>query len=179
MSLATYKSRCIEKYKSENPDKDIPTNMGCKWTDIEEVALLENIRNNVEIEEIAKKHKRTHGAITARLEVIAIRMYQENRHDTEYIEEVTRMNKRSIEDAIYKKNINKNKYETKYSDIEVSNLKKEIDELKAIVKDMVEINSRNKRDDIDDLKKQIQNMLDINNIKNDIIELKNAVCLKI
>ncbi len=98
-------------------------------------------------------------------------MYQENRHDAEYIEEVTRMNKRSIEDAIYKKNINKNKYETKYSDIEVSNLKKEIDELKAIVKDM--------RDDIDDLKKQIQNMLDINNIKNDIIELKNAVCLKI
>ena len=45
---------------------------------------------------------------------------------------------------------------------------KEIIELKAIVQDL-------KRDGIDDLKKQIQNMLDIQNIKNDIIELKNAI----
>lgn len=35
MSLATYKSQCIEKYKIANPEKDIPTNMGNKWTGIE------------------------------------------------------------------------------------------------------------------------------------------------
>jgi hypothetical protein len=48
----------------------------------------------------------------------------------------------------------------------------EIRELKANVKKLLELESRNKRDDIDDLKKQIQNMLDITNIKNDITELK-------
>lgn len=43
MSLANYKSLCIEKYKIANPDKDIPKNMGSKWTDIEEQELLEHI----------------------------------------------------------------------------------------------------------------------------------------
>lgn len=175
MSLANYKSLCIEKYKIANPDKDIPKNMGSKWTDIEEQELLEHIRNHIEIEEIAKKHDRTRGAITARLEVIAIRMYEAaeaaeaagNHYDIEYIEEATRMNERSIRDAIDKKNKSKSKYEPKHShtDSEISNLRKEIAELKAIIGQM-------KRDDIDDLKKQIQNMLDIHNMKNEIAELK-------
>jgi ElaB/YqjD/DUF883 family membrane-anchored ribosome-binding protein len=52
---------------------------------------------------------------------------------------------------------------------------KELRELKAIVKNIMDMDSKNKRDEIEDLKKQIQNMLDINNIKNDIIELKKAV----
>lgn len=172
MSLANYKSLCIEKYKIANPDKDIPKNMGSKWTDIEEQELLEHIRNHIEIEEIAKKHDRTRGAITARLEVIAIRMYEAaeaagNHYDIEHIEEATRMNERSIRDAIDKKNKNKSKYEPKHShtDSEISNLRKEIAELKAIIGQM-------KRDDIDDLKKQIQNMFDIHNMKNEIAELK-------
>ena len=50
----------------------------------------------------------------------------------------------------------------------------EIRELKANVKKLLDLESRNKRDDIDDLKKQIQNMLDITNIKNDITELKRV-----
>jgi hypothetical protein len=175
MSLANYKNICIEKYKIANPDKDIPKNMGSKWTDIEEMELLENIRNHLDFDEIAKKHSRTRGAITARLEVIAIRMYEENRYDTEHIEEATRLNERSIREAIERKNKNKSKYETKFSDttntnIEISNLKKEVMELKAIV-------GRMKRDDIDDLKKQIQIILDIHKIKSDIIELK-AVMMK-
>jgi hypothetical protein len=86
MSLANYKNICIEKYKIANPDKDIPKNMGSKWTDIEEMELLENIRKHLDFDEIAKKHSRTRGAITARLEVIAIRMYEENRYDIEHIE---------------------------------------------------------------------------------------------
>jgi hypothetical protein len=173
MSLATYKSQCIEKYKLANPDKDIPKNMGSKWTEIEESELLANIQNQLDIEEVAKKHSRTRGAITARLEVIAMRMYEENRYDAEHIEKATRMNERCIRDAIDKRDKNKSKYETKYShshtdNTDIANLKKEIIELKAIIKDL-------KRDDIDDLKKQIQNMLDIQNMKNDIMELKNAI----
>jgi len=98
-------------------------------------------------------------------------MYEENRYDAEHIEQATRMNERSIRDAIDKRDKNKSKYEIKYphtDNTDIANLKKEIIELKAIIKDL-------KRDDIDDLKKQIQNMLDIQNIKNDIIELKNAI----
>jgi ElaB/YqjD/DUF883 family membrane-anchored ribosome-binding protein len=184
MSLSNYKSRCIEKYKIANPEKDIPCNMGSKWTDTEEMTLLDNIRNNLEIEEIAKKHGRTQGAINARLEVIAIRMYEDNRYDAEYIEELTKFNEYRIQEAIYKKNKNKNNYETKNSntDTDIEKMKKDLQkcynelyELKATVKNIIEMDSKNKKDEIDDLKKQIQNMLDINNIKNDIIELKKAV----
>jgi len=181
MSLASYKNRCIEKFKIANPDKDIPINMGCKWTDIEEQALLDNIKNNFDIEEIAKKHSRTKGAINARLEVIAVRLYNDNMFDMEYIQDLTRLNEKTIREAI-DKNKNKQKYEIKNNDIEVLNLKRdlqkcneEIIELKAIIKNIMDMDTRNKRDDIDELKKQIQNMLDINNIKNDIAELKFAI----
>ena len=178
MSLANYKSLCIEKYKLANPDKVIPSNMGCKWTDAEEQALLDNIKNNIGIEEIAKKHGRTQGAITARLEVIAIRLYNDNMFDIEHIEHLTGLSEKTIKDAIDKKSKNEIKFPI-YNDSEIINLKRdlqkcndEIRDLKANVKNLLELESRNKREDIDDLKKQIQNMLDINNIKNDIIELK-------
>ena len=180
MSLANYKSLCIEKYKIANPDKDIPTNMGCKWTDIEEQTLLDNIKNKIEIDEIAKKHSRTKGAITARLEVIAIRLYNDNMFDIEHIEELTGLSERTIKEAIDKKSKNETKFPI-YNESEIINMKRdlqkcneEIRDLKANVKKLLELESRNKRDDIDDLKKQIQNMLDITNIKNDIIELKRV-----
>lgn len=191
MSLANYKSRCIEKYKMANPDKDIPANMGSKWTDAEEKALLDSTRKNLDIEEIAKKHGRTQGAISARLEVVAMRMYEENRYDTEYIEELTKMNESRIQEAIYKKNKSKgsgygsgygsgNYYETKNTrDVEIDIIKKdlqkyyeELKELKATIKDIMDMNSKNNKDEIDDLKKQLQNMIDIHNIKKEIVELR-------
>ena len=181
MSLSSYKNRCIEKYKVANPDKDVPINMGCKWTDIEEQALLDNIKNNLNIEEIAKKHSRTQGAINARLEVIAIRLYNDNMFDIEHIQNLTRLNERTIREAI-DKNKNKPIYEIRNNDVELLNLKRdfqkcneEIKDLKASIKNIMDMVCHNKRDDIDELKKQIQNMLDINNIKNDIAELKLAI----
>jgi len=174
MSLASYKNRCIEKYKIANPNKDIPINMGCKWTEIEEQALLDNIKNNLDIEEIAKKHSRTQGAINARLEVIAIRLYNHNMFDMEHIQNLTRLNEKTIREAI-DKNKNKPIYEMKNNDVEILNLKEEIKDLKASIKNIMDMDCRNKRDDIDELKKQIQNMLDINNIKNDIAELKLVI----
>jgi ElaB/YqjD/DUF883 family membrane-anchored ribosome-binding protein len=183
MSLLSYKSKCIEKYKIANPEKDIPCNMGSKWTDTEEKTLLDKIKNNLDIEEIAKKHGRTQGAISARLEVIAMRMYEENRYDAEYIEDLTKMNESRIQEAIYKKNKNKgngNYYETKNTrDVEIDIIKNdlqkyydELKELKETIKNIMDMNSKNNRDEVDDLKKQIQNMIDIHNIKRDIIELK-------
>jgi ElaB/YqjD/DUF883 family membrane-anchored ribosome-binding protein len=189
MSLANYKSRCIEKYKIANPDKDIPANMGSKWTDAEERALLDSSRNNLDIEEIAKKHGRTQGAISARLEVVAMRMYEDNRYDTEYIEELTKMNECRIQEAIYKKNKSKGggsgycsgyNCETKNTrDIEIDVLKRdlqkysdELQELKTTITNIMDMNSKNNKDEVDDLKKQIQNMIDIHNIKKDIVELR-------
>lgn len=187
MSLANYKSRCIEKYKIANPDKDIPANMGSKWTDAEERALLDSSRNNLDIEEIAKKHGRTQGAINARLEVIAMRMYEDNLYDTEYIEELTKMNECRIQEAIYKKNKSKGSgygsgyyCETKNTrDIEIDALKKdlekysdELQELKTTITNIMDMNSKNNKDEVDDLKKQIQNMIDIHNIKKEIVELR-------
>lgn len=54
-----YAIKCFEKYKLANPDKEIPSNMGSKLTTIEEQSLLDNLKNNLDIEDIAKKHSRT------------------------------------------------------------------------------------------------------------------------
>jgi hypothetical protein len=186
MSLANYKTRCIEKYKNANPDKDIPANMGSKWTDTEEQALLKNIKDDLGIEEIAKKHGRTSGAINVRLEVIAIRMCEENRYDIEYIEELTKLNERDIRNAIERKQNYKTQYGANaaapiYNDSEVlvSGLRKELsrcfEEIKGLKETVRTLMERESRNDIEELKKQIQSMLDINTIKNDIIELKNAI----
>ena len=191
MSLANYKSKCIEKYRIANPDKDIPANMGSKWTDAEERKLLDSMRKGIAIEDIAKKHGRTSGAITVRLEVIAMRMYEEDRYDIEHIEELTKLPESDIREAIEKKQNYKTMYGaqapltlSKYndSDVLISGLERdlskcfeEIKELKETVRGLLERESRNNRNDIEELKKQIQSMLDINAIKNDIIELKNAV----
>jgi hypothetical protein len=101
--------------------------------------------------------------------------------DMEHIQNLTRLNERTIREAI-DKNKNKPIYEMKNNDVEILNLKsdlrkcnEEIKELKANIKIIMDMDCRNKRDDIDELKKQIQNMLDINNIKNDIAELKLAI----
>lgn len=188
-----YAIKCIEKYKLANPDKEIPSNMGSKWTTIEEQSLLDNLKNNLDIEDIAKKHSRTTGAINARREVIALRLYNENKFAIEKIEVITKLNEKTILEAIDRKNKKyKNDINCSYNvnmssdNIDIINLKldlkrcqEEIKELKENFKSIIELESRNKRDDIEDLKKQIQCMLDINNIKNDIIELKNAIILKI
>jgi hypothetical protein len=185
-----YAIKCIEKYKLANPDKEIPSNMGSKWTTTEEQSLLDNLRINLDIEDIAKKHNRTTGAINARREVIALRLYNENKFAIEKIEVITKLNEKTILEAIERKN-KKYKNDINYNvdrncdNIDIINLKidlqrchEEIKELRENVKNIIELESLNKRDDIEDLKKQIQYMLDVNNIKNDIVELKNAIYQK-
>jgi DNA-directed RNA polymerase specialized sigma subunit len=121
--------------------------------------------------------------------VIALRLYNENKFTIDKIEVITKLNEKTILEAIDRKNKKyKNDINGSYNidrncnNIDIINLKmdlkrcyEEIKELKENVKNIMELVSCNKRDDIEDLKKQIQYMLDINNIKNDIIELKNAL----
>jgi hypothetical protein len=188
-----YAIKCIEKYKLANPDKEIPSNMGSKWTTTEEQTLLDNLKNDLDIEDIAKKHSRTTGAINARREMIALRLYNENKFAIDKIEVITKLNEKTILEAIDRKNKKyKNDMNCSYNvnmssdNIDIINLQidlkkcyEEIKELKENVKNIMELDSRNKHDDIEDLKKQIQYMLDVNNIKNDIVELKNAIISKI
>lgn len=121
--------------------------------------------------------------------MIALRLYNENKFTIDKIEVITKLNEKTILEAIDRKNKKyKNDINGSYNidrncnNIDIINLKmdlkrcyEEIKELKENVKNIMELVSCNKRDDIEDLKKQIQYMLDINNIKNDIIELKNAL----
>ena len=125
--------------------------------------------------------------------MIALRLYNENKFAIDKIEVITRLSEKTILEAIDRKNKKyKNDMNCSYNvnmssdNIDIIILKmdlkkcyEEIKELKENVKNIMELDSRNKHDDIEDLKKQIQYMLDVNNIKNDIVELKNAIISKI
>ena len=56
----------------------IPTQKGVKWTEIEQNELLQELQNNLTVEEIAYRHKRTIGAINMRRNQIAAKMYSNN-----------------------------------------------------------------------------------------------------
>ena len=122
-------------------------------------------------------------------------MYEEDRYDIEHIEELTKLPESDIRNAIEKREsykryavngvngvnaVNGANVTNTYCNVsglerDLSKCFEEIKELKETVRGLLERESRNNRNDIEELKKQIQSMLDINAIKNDIIELKNAV----
>jgi len=112
-------------------------------------------------------------------------MCEENIYDIEYIEELTKLNERDIRNAIERKQNYKTQYGASatpiYNDSEVlvSGLRKDLsrcfEEIKGLKETVRTLMERESRNDIEELKKQIQSMLDINTIKNDIIELKNAI----
>ena len=78
------------------------SNAGTKWTVEEELQLLEEIDNDMSIANISIKHQRTNGAITARLNLIALRLY-ENGKSIEYIMNLTKLSKLQVESAIERK----------------------------------------------------------------------------
>ena len=62
---------CILNTLSRIGDKDYPPNAGMPWTKDEDEALLASIRDGKTIPELAKKHGRTTGAISSRLQRLA------------------------------------------------------------------------------------------------------------
>jgi len=72
-----------------------------KWDDVEETQLLEEIKNNINIELIAKKHNRTIGAIKSRVDKIALTLYKKN-YDIESICNITKLQKDSLNNIIGK-----------------------------------------------------------------------------
>jgi hypothetical protein len=143
-------SPMLKMLKSQNPDKEYPSNIGLKWFEDEETILLEELNKNTDIEIIAQNHNRTIGGINSRRKEIAYKMYLKNISIEEIIEK-TKLDEECIKQTIDKrKNYNSTKItETKKpisleSEIiemknEIIEMKNEIKELKNTIKEMVEM----------------------------------------
>ena len=120
-----------------NEDTEYPSNMGQKWSDEEEILLLEQLNNNIDIETIAQKHSRTIGGINCRRRDIAYKMYLKNMSTEEIIKQ-TKLDYDCIKQIIEKKqNINSKKIKTKELDnVFISINKNDYIELQNDVKKM-------------------------------------------
>jgi len=138
-----------------NEDTEYPSNMGQKWSDEEEILLLEELNNNIDIETIAQKHSRTIGGINSRRREIVYKMYLKNISIEEIIKQ-TKLDYDCIEQTIQKReNNNSKKIKTK-----------EIDNV------FISIN----KNDYIELKNDVKNMKnDINKIKNTLGELVGMI----
>ena len=92
----------LKMLKSQNPEVKYPQNMGQKWTDKEEEELLQQIKENMDIENISVIHKRTVGGITSRLGEIAYKMYLKKSNIHNIIEK-TKLDENYIRQIIDKK----------------------------------------------------------------------------
>ena len=61
-----YDNRYWDMIKIQNEDKEYPSNVGQKWTDQEEILLLEELDKNININIIAQNHNRMVGGIICR-----------------------------------------------------------------------------------------------------------------
>ena len=133
-------SSMLKMLKSQNPDKEYPSNTGMKWNEDEETMLLEELNDNVDIETISRNHNRTIGGINARRREIAYRLYLKNISMEEIIEK-TKLDEECIKQTIDKKTCNSKKTIDKVSSLEseIVEMKNEIKELKNTVKELVEM----------------------------------------
>lgn len=136
-------SPMLKMLKSQNPDKEYPSNIGLKWFEDEETILLEELSKNIDIETIAQNHTRTTGGINARRRQIAYNMYLKN-ISIEEIMEKTKLDEECMKQIINKiKNYNPKKTtETKtiiLLEREITEMKNDIKELKNTIKELVEM----------------------------------------
>jgi hypothetical protein len=138
--------------KISNEDKEYPSNMGQKWSDEEEILLLQELNDNIDIGIIAQKHNRTIGGINSRRKEIAYKMYLKQLSIEDIIKQ-TKLYYTCIEQTIQKRQNNTSKkIKTKEFDNNDNNV----------------FISINKNDYI-----ELQN--DIKNMKNDIKQIKNTL----
>jgi len=138
-------SPMLKMLKSQNPDKEYPSNTGQKWTDEEETLLLEELSKNIDIQEIAQCHNRTTGGINARRKEIAYKLYSNNNSMEEIILK-TKLNENQIIESIERRqnNVKKCKSVTEIKKpfsikSEIDEMKNEIKELKNTINELVEL----------------------------------------
>ena len=125
--------------------KKYPLNFCQKWTDDEEITLLEELDKNMGIITIAEIHGRTTGGINSRRRLIAYKMYLEG-IDIEKIIQSTKLDKLSVVAQISenlssmetKKTLETQSSNNQYSEIielknEIISLKKDIKELFRLI----------------------------------------------
>ena len=131
--------------KTQNKDKEYPSNTGKKWNDEEETLLLEELHKNIDIKLIAQYHNRTIGGINARRREIAYKLYSNNISMEEIILK-TKLDEDQIIETI--KNRQKNskncksiiEIKKKFSiENEINEMKNEIKELKNTINELVEM----------------------------------------
>jgi predicted nucleic acid-binding Zn-ribbon protein len=148
-------------FQFQNLDKLAPSNMGKKWNDEEEAALLDELEKDMDITEIAQNHKRTVGAISFRLEDIAYKMHSKE-VPMEEITRKTRLTEEQIAETIQKREQAQQqqpnrgakkermalqpqpKSKPEESEIaelknEIVHMKREITELKGSIKELIEM----------------------------------------
>ena len=122
----------------KSQDKEYPSNHFKKWSDEEEIELLEELNKNIDIEIIAQNHNRTKGGISSRCQHIAYKMYLKNISIEEIIEK-TKLDKKVLKKIIENKKERKKKKKKPLSiKDEINQLKNEINELKKYNKEFVE-----------------------------------------
>ena len=138
-------SPMLKMIKSKNPDKEYHSNVGQRWTDDEEILLLEELSKNIDIKLIAQSHNRTIGGMNARRRLIAYKLY-DNNIPMEEIMLKTKLAEYQIRETIKKQ---KNKH-TKCKSVteikhqfsienEINEMKNDIKEVKNTMKELVEM----------------------------------------
>ena len=121
---------------------EILVNVGNKWTELEEMLLIEELSENKSIDEIAKNHSRTVCGIKSRIKEIAYKLYRQNKP----IEEITMTTKLSEIDVI--KHIKERQYKSKILldkktqnklEIQIDDMKNDINEIKKSLKEIFSI----------------------------------------
>ncbi len=134
----------LQWLKTKNSDKEYPSNLGQKWSDEEEILLLEELSKNIDIQLIAQSHNRTIGGINARRKQIVYKLYSNNISIEEIILK-TKLEKDQIIEIIKKRQNNPTKSEVieikKLFSIEseIDELKNDIKEVKNTLKELVEM----------------------------------------
>jgi hypothetical protein len=138
-----------KNFKLNNPDKQLPSNLGKKWTEQEDSLLLTELDNNIDIEIIAEKHNRTRGSIVSRQKEIAYKMSIKN------ISMIEIINKTKLDEITINEFIGKKSHTTSI--------------IKSIKKNKIEDKNFSIEDEINEMKN------DITEMKNDITEMKNDI----
>jgi hypothetical protein len=137
-------SSMLQWLKTKNSDKEYPSNLGQKWSDEEEILLLEELSKNIDIQLIAQSHNRTIGGINGRRKQIVYKLYSNNISIEEIILK-TKLEKDQIIEIIKRRQNNPTKSEVieikKLFSIEseIDELKNDIKEVKNTLKELVEM----------------------------------------
>jgi hypothetical protein len=133
-----YDNRYWDMIKIQNEDKEYPSNVGQKWTDQEEILLLEELDKNININIIAQNHNRMVGGIICRQKEIAYKMYLKN-YSIEEIVQKTKLDNESIKQIIERKNKKNSQIKTFSIENEITEIKNDVKELKNVIKELVEM----------------------------------------